>query len=249
MLNALNLNEDADDGRLRAALSDATAIIRQQLGRWLEPTYATRYHTANGAHDLPLEVDLLELDAIRLDDGTTVDLDTVALVPADGPASVLQWLYPPQMVGFADETLAIDGLWGWHPAPAAMWRDSGATIQTANLTANATTFEVADSTAADTHGDAPALSVGHLLRIEDEFLRVTDIEITVGTDTVHVLRGVNGTDAVAHPIDTAVYTYQPPRDLARLVLRWAIWLYREPDAANLPLPPDFLPTVRRLRRW
>jgi hypothetical protein len=58
---------------------------------------------------------------------------------------------------------------------------------------------------------------------------------------------VCGTSAAFHAQNTPVYTYQPPADIAALALRWAAWLYREPDTAAA-LPDNLLEVLLPLRR-
>ena len=79
---------------------------------------------------------------------------------------------------------------------------------------------VAESAGVDEDGARPRFHVGHLLRIDGEYLRVTAIDRTANRLTV--LRGVGGTRATAHLRDATIETYAPApaiRDLCRSLCR------------------------------
>ena len=142
------------------------------------------------------------------------------------------------------------GTWGWHDHWSAAWRDSDDVVKDAALGATHTTVSVNDSQGDDAEGQSPRFQVGQLLKIEDEYLRIIAITINAGSDDeLAVLRGVNGTTAASHLQLTAISTYQPPRDITRLCLRWAAWLYREPDRVDTDdIPSVLLVEVENLRR-
>ncbi len=245
----LGLTTAADDMRLLAALQAASAQIERGTGRRFCPTVAAIPHDIEPSTpgELILADDLLELTALADASG---DLDTanVLLLPGGESASILrrfdytafQWDVS------REQAVTVTGVWGWHDDAAQMWRLSGDTLAGA-LDDTATAFTAADAGGADIMGESPRFQVGHLLRIEGEYLRVLSVD--TATNTVTVLRGVNGTTAASHAAGTVVETYQPPADIAMLVLRWAAWLYREPDnRLSGGVPPVLSRALDTLRR-
>jgi hypothetical protein len=218
-------------------------------------------HRATILHDAPLKdrtvlllrADLLELESLTNGDGTAIDLNYVVALPGGGePAGVLiltgSALFTPGVT--RSQAIEVSGTWGWHANWANAWRDSGDTVRDDPLSDSATALTVSDVAAADSDNQSPRFQTGHLLRIEEEYLRVLAVTaVSESDDLLTVARGVNGTTAAAHAQDTPVYTYQPAADIAALCQRWAAWLYREPDSrAAGTVPPVFLREVDALRR-
>lgn len=246
----LATSETSDDARLLAALQAAAAQVERAAGRRFCPRQATLQHTVHYATELLLDDDLLELTTLTNGDGSTIPLDNVILLPDDAPAggvllmagSSFTWAQSPV------QAVSINGLWGWHDRWGEAWRNSADTVQNNPLNSSATSLTVADADGLDSDGETPRFQVGHLLKIESEYLRV--LAVNTVTNVLTVLRGVNGTTAVAHLQNTPIYTYQPPADVAAIALRWASWLYREPDgdalSATHGLLHDSLTPYRRI---
>ncbi len=188
---------------LQLAPSDASAdddLLRglQEASHYLESNTQRRYCPRQTTLDAPgdasapdqviLPDDLLELHTLH-HDGVAIDLGRVRRIPQDPdmPASVLQ------LDGAAGVALSISGLWGWHDRWRSAWCDSGDALGSA-ADASASTIAVANVDGADAIGASPRFQVGQLLRIVDEYLRVTEIDSAGNTLTV--LRGVQGTIAI-----------------------------------------------------
>jgi hypothetical protein len=243
----LAASETADDARLLAALTAATAQIERAAGRRFLPRKAILAQDYTSSAELLLNEDLLELTSLTNGDGSGISLSDVLTIPASGPAALLH------LTGSAAFTwkllkrqaITVTGTWGWHDQWANAWRDSGDTVQSNPLASGATTLTVANASSNDAAGEAPRFQVGHLLKIESEYLWA----LGISGNTLTVARAANGTAAAAHAQNTPIYTYQPPADLAALALRWAAWLYREPDSASFAAAPDtLLEAVAHLRR-
>lgn len=110
------------------------------------------------------------------------------------------------------------------------------------LSSGATTLTVSDADGTDVDGVSPRFQVGHLLRIESEYLRV--IAVDTGTNQLTVQRGVHGTTAASHAQDTAIETYQPVPAIRDLCMRYAELLYRSIGIFDTETDP----LVARLRR-
>jgi hypothetical protein len=251
----LGLEAGDDDDRLLIALQSATAQIERLSGRRFYPRVATIDHTVDPRNptQLLLDDDLLALDSVTGNDGNDYATDDLLLIPGgEQPASVIQ-LIASNSFTWADtpvQAISLSGTWGWHDHWPAAWRDSGDVVKDAALGASDTTITVGDAEGSDGEGASPRFQVGQLLKIEDEYLYITTITVNAGSDdTLTVLRGVNGTTAVAHAQDSMIYSYQPAADVTLLCLRWAGWLYRETDG-RIPdqVPAALLDTLAPLRR-
>ena len=202
--------------------------------------------------ELLLSADLLQLDSITNGDGSSIDtLDLITLPEStqDGPISVLRLTGGQSFVW--DETplraVSVSGIWGWHDRWSQAWRDSADAVQDDPLSGTSSTITVSDADGADSLYTAPRFQAGHLLRIEDEYLRVLEVD-TVG-NTLAVLRGIHGTSAAAHPQDSLIEVFQPALEVEMLCLRWAMWLYKEPDRAAIEdTPNSFMMALDSLRR-
>lgn len=146
--------------------------------------------------------------------------------------------------------VSIPGLWGFHSDYAHAWTAVDA-LAAAITTTSATTFTVADADGVDAYGVAPRFSIGNLVRIDDEFMEVTGVNTT--TNTITVLRGVNGSTAATHSISAAVATYQVEPAVKTAVARQAAFQYERRGAfvsvevqgmgTEIRYPNDFLAEV------
>lgn len=250
----LSASDSSEDARLIEALQAASAQIEQAARRRFSPRLATLAQDVNPRHpqELLLSDDLLQIDALSNGDGSSIDpLDLIALPDAglDGPLSLLRfreglsfnWVDSPL------QAIRITGLWGWHDRWSLAWRSSADTVQDNPLSSGSTTLTVTDADGVDSHLRTPRFQVGHLLRIEDEYLRV--LAVDSGANTLTVLRGVQGTTAAVHAQSSAIDIYQPPLEVESLCLRWAAWLYKEPDRDVISeMPESFRLALASLRR-
>jgi hypothetical protein len=244
--------DTADDPRLLDALQAATAHIEQSANRRFCPRIATIGHTiGKDRTELLLVDDLLELTALTDGDGSVIPLSDVMLIPdSDEPAGALKltdgrvftWEETPE------QAVTVTGVWGWHNRWSSAWLNSADTVQNNPLNASATALTVADADGADGNNQLPRFQVGQLLKIESEYLRV--LAVNTATNVLTVQRGVNGTTAASHAQNTAISIYQPPLEVQILALRWAAWLYKEPDnrAAASALPSSLTAALNPFRR-
>jgi hypothetical protein len=250
----LSDGDTGDDARLLMALQAASAQIEAAAGRRFSPRVATIEHDVHPRHstELLLDDDLLQLDTITNGDGSSINTLDVITVPdstMDGAISVLRLIGGQAFVW--DESplraVRVSGIWGWHDRWTRAWRDSADTVQDNPLGATATTITVSDADGVDGHNTAPRFQVGQLLRVEDEYLRVLAVNTT--SNVLTVLRGVNGTTAAAHDQATVIEVFQPALEIEMLCLRWAQWLYKEPDNRAVSATPKHLAaTLDGLRR-
>lgn len=121
--------------------------------------------------------------------------------------------------------ITVNGTWGYHSDYDEAW------LLTTTLSADPSTgasITVADIDGTDGYGRSPWISPGALLKIEIEFLLVT--AVNAGTNVATVKRGMNGTTAVAHAINTPVYVWQVEDTIRRATARQSAFLYARAGA-------------------
>lgn len=224
----------ADDAYMLSLLRSETARFERETGRKFVPFIDTRYFDAVGDHNifngkkrLLLRDDLLEATTVTDGSSTVLVANTdYRLHPRAGtPAYALQGLS-----GYAGwhqytddpyEAISVLGVWGYHEAYANAWRDSGQDASD-TISASDTTFAVSDADAIDAWTQVAVFSPGQLLKVEDEYMVLLDID----TNTLTVQRGANGSTAVEHTSpNLGVYIWQVMPEVQRVVYRAAAFRY------------------------
>ena len=245
---SLSATDTDDDQHLLHSLHEASHLIESLTQRRYCPELKTRTVPIDQANprQLILPADLLELRMIS-DAGGPLNLENVQLLPIerDAPASILRLVNGASfhLDAGAVSAIKIDGVWGWHDRWTQAWRDSGDTLSAGQLDEAATSLSVNDSAGSDEAGFSPRFQVGHLLRIEDEVLRLTAIDRT--NHRLTVLRGVQGTAATAHRSGAKVETYTPALAIRDLTLRYAELMLKTSGLLNDKASP-LLERMRRL---
>lgn len=146
--------------------------------------------------------------------------------------------------------VSIDGIWGIHSDYAHAWLAVD-TLAAAITTTTATTFTVADVDGTDTNGNTPRISVGHLLKIDDEYMEVIST-VAAATNSVTVIRGAHGSAAATHLIAAPVSVWQVEEPILWAVARQANLMYARygayttsetTDFGEIRYPADFLSEV------
>ncbi len=237
----------AEDARLLRALEAASAQIERLTGRRFLPYVATRQYDLPPADTLLLDEDLLSLDALYNGDGSAIDLADVLLMPASPPHSVLRLrdgaYY--MAVNGADAAITVAGIWGWHERYSRAWVASGESLAMP-LDALATTLSVSAIGGVAGDGQSPRFQVGALLRVDDELMRVVALDEAAQTLTLE--RGAQGSTAAAHSTGAPLEIFRPDAEALSLTLRWAAWLYRQPDSGQNDLSLSLLEALYGLRR-
>ena len=235
----------SDDHLLRA-LAEASHHIESVTARRYCPRVETLDISPDEANprSLLLPDDLLELRAAR-DDGGEIDLARIRVFPGqqDEPAFLLLHKGGVFRTGTgAAEAVSVTGVWGWHNRWTSAWRESGDRVSGNALSSNSELLGVENSDGADADGLRPRFHIGHLLRIDGEYLRVTAIDRAANQLTV--LRGVGGTRATAHLQKAKIETYAPVPAIRDLTVRYAERLIKSAG----PLELESAPMLRRMRR-
>lgn len=115
-------------------------------------------------------------------------------------------------------TNELTALWGYHEEWSNAWLEADSLAGDINTTV--TTFS--------TNGSY-SFAWGQLLKINDEYMLVTD----VSTPTTPIVeRAKRGTVAAAHSQDDYVYIFQPHLDIVQAVLRLTDFLYTQKDTKD-----------------
>lgn len=139
----------------------------------------------------------------------------------------------------------ITGVWGYHLNYAQAWLSVDAL--TANIDADDKTLTVVDVDGENDLGEVPRLSAGQVIQIGDEWMDVVSTD--TGTNTLKVVRSVNGSTAAAHNAGATVSVFQVDDNVRRAITRQAAFLYARKGAyetrrmdgiATIEYPADLL---------
>ena len=217
-----------DDDMFRRALEEASEQLDAYLGRTFRVVTATRYYTADSRRCLPVH-DLLAVTTLKTltanSGGTRTYGDTWAAVDYDlGPdnASTDREPYteirrnPEGAYSFPVTTRGVEivGRWGYFQelaVVASLLAEALDTSETGVDVDAGTDFDVLDT-----------------ILVDSEQMYVT----AISTNTMTVVRGVNGTTAAAHDNDSAISRYKYPEVLASACRRQAGRLYQQAKAPS-----------------
>lgn len=224
--------QTADDDLLLMLLGAASRLVEAYTGRQFYPVRQTRAYSCGDPGLLLLDADLLSLEALTNGDGSLIPASRCHLHPA-GTAVKSSIVLDRTQAAFTHDGDPVDaiqvaGVWGFHPAWAEAWADSGDTVQDDPLSAGSTTLTVSDADAPDPSGYWARFAVGQLIQVGDEMMVV--LAVDADTDTLTVTRGANGSTAASQSQGARIDVYQPPADVRQVCLRVAAWLYKQKDA-------------------
>lgn len=236
----------ADVERLQTALRVATAQLEQLTGRRFAPRRATLYHAFDPKHphELLLDDDLLELTSLTNGDGEAIDYADIEFI-GNGVLHLRNGATFNAGAAGDVKPIAVAGTWGWHDRWSDAWRLSGDVIDEVLSSPGVTTLPVQDADGADPFGNTPRFRAGQLLRISLEYISL--VSINTVANTLDVIRSVQGTLVAGHEIGSAIFVYVPPAQIESLIIRWAAWLYKEPEN-RAAIPAGLLAEVDALRR-
>jgi hypothetical protein len=208
--NALNVT---DDDRIIDDIEWASARLERETGHRFEPYVKTYYYDATRSNELMLTRPLLSMSGVILGDTTALTANDYLLTPrGETPYWSLSALNGYSWATYTDsprDATGLTGVWGYHGLYDEAWVD--ATTLTDALDNSATTFAVAD---------VGGLAVEQLIRVDDEFMRVTAIN---GLNLT-VKRGINGSTKAAHDAGAQVEHWQVDELANRFVVRLAAYM-------------------------
>lgn len=215
---------DSERQRMHAALAVAADALEHVTGRWLLPRRLTITHIPlrRTSCAVALRHDLLELHAVSAD-GIALPLDSVVCT-ADG------LLRCADGQPFAASTVEVSGLWAYHPEPQRAWRTSETSLTSAMSEISPGMLIVASADGLDEQGQSPRFDAGQLLRVDNELFWL--LSVNTASHTLNVMRAASGSNRTPHSMGAPVLIYTPPPTLESLAMRWAAWVYRQPDRAE-----------------
>lgn len=183
---------------------------------------------------LKLDQDLLEAITVMTGD-TVIDTDNYFLLEHNiYPKHIIAISYPGSWgitLGrrYDQATISIEGIWGYQDAQYAMeneaWVDTDEVVEDGGITSTVTTLNVDDADGIDGRGETRFV-VGRLIRIDNEFMEITDI--STSTNKITVKRGVRGSTKVAHEEGTTIKTWHVVDDIVEATIQIAK-VFREQD--------------------
>lgn len=234
----LALGTDAvDDTLLQRYVLQMSAWFSTRCMRQFVPYYDTRTYDTIGQHILHrrcyLDEDLLEVTSLTVN-GEAYTLGTdYRLQPSNvDPKSYMELISTSgktwqQTATTYEDKIVVVGTWGYHDQYSAAWIDTLDTVEDNPLSSTATTITVNDVDGFDVEGQQ-RFEIDMYLRIEDEYLQITDMDTIANTLTVR--RGIQGTTAAAHNQNTAIDSYRQVQDIQFAVEKMAVWAYQHRDS-------------------
>lgn len=237
--------EGADDNALaylNRALYFVSARIDHETGYTFWPDIRTEYYDARGSHVIDYrlleltKMPFLSLTTVKDGAGNTlvVGTDYYPYPRGKTPITALRLIATSgrSWAQYSDDwrdAIAVTGIAGYHERYSEAWIASGDSVQDASgITSADTLVTVTDVDDADAYGQKPRFSPGNLIRLESEFCEV--IATNPSTDTLTVRRGVNGSTAAAHALNTAIDIWQTEPNIQRAALRWVGYLFQRRGA-------------------
>ena len=205
------------DDLILAMIRQASREIEDITNRWFYPRIvAETYDTPRMGASLRFTHDLLELTTLTNGDGTVITSADYKLYPLNSyPKSELmllpkQYAWQLDAYGTPYGAISLAAICGYSDDYADAWVDTLATLSAAITIAGQTTVTVPTG----------LISVGDLLKIGSEYIYASGVAVST-TDTLTMVRGVNGSTAVAHLISTPIYRWNPGAEIEMLVRRAA----------------------------
>lgn len=229
--------DTGDDGLLKIYLRNATIWISTTF-RTFAPVYQTLLYDALGkrvnATCLDTEADLLEVITLTNGDSVAVTSGQYFLVPANiypkwriqlKASSGLMWTYATDW----QQAISVSAYWGYHEGYALAFVDTLEDVPLGGITSSATSITLTDVDGSDAKGFT-RFEVGSLIRMENELVKVTDVNTT--TNVLTLARGVNGTAGTAHLAGVGISRFDVQGDVREACADLVVYLYRNRDTVG-----------------
>ena len=230
--SVLDITGTGDDARLRGALENVSRQIDRYCNRHFYTAALTQTFDGTGTQRLFVP-DLIAVTALKTDDNLDRTFETTwaatdyLLLPSNAdPATAgnqnsrpytqvlvdldagtkADWPFGVQMV-------EIDGDWGW-------WKHLATATEVTDEALDASEVGVDVDTRTD-------IEAGHTILIDSEQMYIK----SYSSNTLTVVRGVNGTTAATHDTATAISIYEYPGPIIESVLIQTARLWKRKDSA------------------
>ena len=212
---SLSSEQDSDDSFLLRCLHLAKATIDDKTNREFIPRRTVLYYDDPAGSSLCVGEDILEVKGLADYGGTSV-LTNFFLTSGDdhndSPYSFVN-LSNSCSFGYSSDRMKsvfLSAIVGYREDYSRSWES--VTSLPSNISLSTTAMSAA-SGIADSWGIPSRISVGHLLRIDSEFVYVKSGG--EGSATFNVKRGVQGTSATSHASGTMIERYVPDPEINR----------------------------------
>lgn len=240
----LGATQTTDDALILQMIRAASKMVNDISGKPFYPLIETRYFDIPGDRELDFGGDWL-LSCTTLTNGAAGAIAGADyyLVPKNSAAHYALKLtetsgniWQPDTSGNYENAIAVLGVWGYVPGDCNQWVSTGGVLSAAIATTTATTFTCTTGT----------VRAGYLLQIESEWLYASAVT-TGATDTVTVERGVNGSTAATHAINTAISRWTPGEIVEQITRTAAAAMYKQksnPVGETINIDGQAFATVR-----
>jgi len=218
----LDSTQSSDDALILKIVRQVSREISEITNRKFYPRIETHYFDTPIGADLYLDDDLLEMTALTNGDGNTIAVSEYKLYPLNlTPKEKITLLATSGKIwstagdGSDNGAISLAGVWGCHDDYANAWQDTGAVLS-AGITGTATSFTVGNG----------LVQAGQMLAIDDEYLYARTAVSGDTSDTITVIRGVNGSTAAAHESAAVVMAWQPGYEIEMLAAQAVAAYYR-----------------------
>jgi hypothetical protein len=244
-------DDTADDAVIETLLKSVSRFFDTQTGRRFYPFIQTRYFDvpniySSDPRSIEMDTDLLEVLEITNGDGVVIPSTEYTVQPRNqSPYSRIRLLstssyaWRSNSAGETFDVISVNGIWGFHNDHVNAWVQDSALNE--DLDATETGVDVVSGS---------NYLIGDIARYDDEFNYVS----SKSTNTLTVLRGVNGSIATTHTSGTGVFLWRFMDDLKTAVLETALQAYKRRfgtsgtntatvTAAGVVLSPKDVPTI------
>jgi hypothetical protein len=208
----------------RTATEKVNLITRKEFAPYTDTEYIDRRgdEVDNAWRTVDLPRELMSLTSVTLADGTSLVIDTDVRGLPRGHTPILQLqLLKSSTASWSDSSadndhITIVGEWGHRTYYATeAWQLSGDAVSTDQVTTSATTIKVTDADGTNYIGDTPRFDIGQMIKIDSEFMAVTDTDTTSSPNTITVIRAIRGSTAATHEVAAAISVFVPEPAIKR----------------------------------
>jgi hypothetical protein len=217
----LSSQETVDDELILSFIRQVSRDIDRIARRRFYPTYVTKYYNTPpyNSYDLELNNELITLISVINGNGDSLDITKLVLYDLNAQTKRKIRLLPTvstwknSSLGFPDGAIAVTGVWGHMYDPTAGWQRLAATL--AEIDTDVTEFDAT----------AGVFFKGMLIKIDSEFMYVSDIDTAESTDTVTIERAVNGSIIADHDEEIDIYVWSAGNDIKMLTAAASVAYY------------------------
>lgn len=209
------------------------------------PTVATKvFDHPDIASLLKLNDDLLEVSSLTTENGATA-IASADYILATSKGDYNQTPYKRIQLqpdgtttefsydGTPYQANSVTGVWGYHTDWANAWEDSGDSVQdVGGINDSIAIVTVTDADGDDINGIPNRFKQQQLIKIENEYLWITEVDISGNQLTVR--RARNGTTAASHAQGKSIYIYRPMFDVLQAMEVLSAHIYRRKDSVGTP---------------